>query len=134
MATFVLDSFALLSYFLRERAASVIERHLDDAASGLLDLAITTVNLGEVVYRVERERGFNAGVRALQTISLASVDVHPVDSDLAIEAARCKVDFRMGYLDCFVVALARQLSATILTGDPDFQRAEHLVSVSWLER
>jgi ribonuclease VapC len=62
------------------------------------------------------------------------LSVQPIGEELAIAAARIKAERRMGYLDCFVVALAQQLNATVLTGDPDFRRVEDLVRIEWLER
>jgi len=44
-----------------------------------------------------------------------------------VKAAR-----RMGYADCFAVALAMAARATLVTGDPDFGAVEDLVTIDWL--
>jgi ribonuclease VapC len=62
------------------------------------------------------------------------VEIIEVDEELAVSAAKIKAQRRMGYLDCFVVALALRESASILTGDPDFRRVGDLVRIEWLER
>ncbi len=129
----VLDSFALVAYFLQERAASRVQQLIDEAAAGDIFLAITAVNLGEVLYLVEREGGLLVGLRAMQYVRLWPVDIFPADEELAVGAARIKSDLRMGYLDCFVVALAQKLRASVVTGDSDFRRAEGLVEIEWLE-
>ena len=130
----VLDSFALISYFLGQTAGPLVAEILEKADRGEVNLAIASVNLGEVLYRVERESNRLKAAEALQVVRTSSVEVVSVDESLAIAASRVKTDLRMGYLDCFVVSLAERLEAKILTGDPDFRRVENLVEIAWLER
>ena len=46
-------------------------------------------------------------------------------------AARLKAVHPISYADCLVAALAQRTGATILTGDPDFQRFGQ-TAVEWL--
>jgi ribonuclease VapC len=45
-----------------------------------------------------------------------------------MKAAEVKAEYVISYADCFAVATAEQLSASIITGDPEFKKVEHLVS------
>jgi predicted nucleic acid-binding protein len=51
-----------------------------------------------------------------------------------MEAAHIKAHRAVSYADAFVVALAQQHGAHVVTGDPEFKMVEDLVSVYWLER
>ena len=129
--TYVLDSFALLAFFRAETGGSHVRSLLTDTTT---QTAIATVNLGEVAYRVEREFGFERVQDVLGKIVEFQIDVVDVDRPLALVAARHKAIYRMSYADCIVTALAQRLEAALVTGDPDFQQVEHLVSVEWLPR
>jgi ribonuclease VapC len=129
---FTLDAFALLAYFLEQPGNQRVRDLLDRATTGEIELSVTVVNLGEVVYTLQNRRGRLAGVQAFETVANSAVQVVDVDLLLAREAARVKAEQRMGYLDCFVVALAQRLDATVVTGDPDFHRAESIVAIEWL--
>ena len=132
--TYVLDSFALLALFRDEVAADTVEDLIRLAQREEAHLAIATVNLGEVAYRVEREFGFERVQNVLGKIVEFQIDVVDVDRALALMAARYKAIYKMSYADCIATALAQRLEAPLVTGDPDFQQVEHLVSVEWLPR
>jgi ribonuclease VapC len=134
MPRFVFDAFALLAYFENEPGAVFIQALIDRASQGEADLYLTVVNLGEILYRLEHLRGPQQPHVALSLIREWRLSIIPVDEALALAAARVKAERRMGYLDCFVVALAQQLDAAVVTGDPDFRRVGDLVRIEWLER
>lgn len=128
----VLDSFALLTFFLRQPGAPEVVDLLTRARREQVRLVMSVVNVGEVVYTVESRRGLLDARNVLAAIE--SLPIEPVDVNfrLAVKAARVKSDYGMGYLDCFVVALAEELGAAIVTGDRDFAAVEDVVAVRWL--
>lgn len=40
--------------------------------------------------------------------------------------------YAISYADAFVVAAAQEFEATVITGDPEFRRVEHLAPIDWL--
>ncbi len=52
--------------------------------------------------------------------------------DDVIDAAKIKAEYPLSFADCFVAALARKKDAVILTGDPEFKKLEHVVTIEWL--
>jgi hypothetical protein len=38
----------------------------------------------------------------------------------------------ISYAGAFAVALAQEMTATLVTGDPEFKRVESLVKIMWL--
>jgi predicted nucleic acid-binding protein len=51
-----------------------------------------------------------------------------------LDAAHIKANHALSYADAFAVAAAIRESATILTGDPEFETVESLVKIEWLEK
>src|SRR3990167_8177213 len=129
---FVLDSFALLAFFQVEPGGPRVRQLLEEAAQGKARLAITTVNLGEVVYRTERQHGLERAQEVLGKIAEYEPTVVEVDRELALAAAHLKARHKMAYADCIAAALAQRLDATVVTGDPDFRQVEGLVAIEWL--
>jgi len=129
---FVLDSFALLAFFQDEPGADAVSDLLLRARKGDARLAITVVNLAEMVYRTLREHGIARAQEVLARIEEYGIEVVEVDRDLALAAAHLKGSYRIAYADCLAAALAQRLDATIVTGDPDFAQVEGLVRVQWL--
>lgn len=131
---YVLDSFALLAYFQAEPGGPRVRKILEQAIQGEVSLVMTTVNLGEVAYRTERQHGLERAQEVLAKIEEYAPSVVDVDRELALAAAHLKARHEMGYADCLVAALAQRLGAAIVTGDPDFRQIEASVAIEWLPR
>ena len=129
---FALDAYALMALFQDEPGAARVQQLIQEAQSGSATLYMTSVNLGEVVYGLQNKRGPNAAIRALAAIEATEISVVSVDTNLALDAARLKATNGMGYLDCFVAALSNRFDATIITGDPDFEKVGGGVAIEWL--
>ena len=43
-------------------------------------------------------------------------------------------DIPIAYADCFAIATALLKKAIIVTGDPELEKARHLVNIEWLNR
>jgi predicted nucleic acid-binding protein len=132
MRELVLDSFALLAYFFGEAAGSRVRDILREASAGNARLMLTTVNLAEVAYRLERAWGEDRMLEALALIDSYPIQTIGIDRELALAAARFKASHNIALADCLAAALAHRLNAAVLTGDPDFQRLEPAVAVEWL--
>lgn len=127
-ARLVLDAFALLAFFKDEPAAERVQELL----RGRQALFLSIVNLGEVFYKTVRANGVDKAQQVLSLIDTYPIEIVDVDRELALTAARLKGVYKMSYADCFVVALAQRLDATVVTGDPDFQQLEGQVAIEWL--
>ena len=128
----VLDAFALIALFQHEPGGPRVLDLLEKAAIGQCELSISVVNLGEVLYGIERRKGLEAAQEALGYIDRSPIHVVDIQRGLALRAARLKVYSRMGYLDCLAAALAQHLEATLVTGDRDFQQVEGMIPIEWL--
>ena len=117
----VLDSWALLAYLKGEPAAEKVQdAWLSQGA------AVSSVNLGEVLYIRIRERGEKAASADVERIRKRSEVLSP-DWALVRSAASIKAGGGLSYADAFCVATAKRLDSPLWTGDPEIaERADGL--------
>jgi len=111
----VVDSSAWLSYFAGEACAEAVQTPLQDMDS----LLVPSVILTEVFRIVTRQRDTRAAVRAI--VQMRRGRVVPLDESLAIEAARCGLEFGLPLADSIIYATARRFDAILWTRDADFK-------------
>jgi ribonuclease VapC len=126
----VLDSYALLAYLKKEDKYEKVKTLLGSKGAVLM---MNEINLGECFYILARERGMDRAEYFVQTIlpSLPIIKRSNTFRDV-IEAAEIKAAHALSYADCFAVQTAREENAPIVTGDPEFKKAEKLVKIDWL--
>jgi ribonuclease VapC len=132
-SAYVLDSFALLAYLQDEPVASHVEKLLENAGKEKCRIFLSILNLGELLYITERKGGVAKAQDALALIRQLPITIVPADEQVVFSAAHLKANHTLSYADAFVVAVAVQENAVILTGDPEFQTVESIVKVEWLE-
>lgn len=128
----VLDAYALLAFLQDEPGADRVEKLLIDAADHEKPLKITSVNWGEVRYRLEKDRGAGPNDERVRALARLPLEIIAVDKSLAEVAADVKARFGIPFVDCFAAALAKISKADLLTGDPHFKAVESEVKIAWL--
>ncbi len=133
---YVLDSYALLAYLEAEPGSKRVMELLEAAKARKCHLSMCVVNLGEVVYIVERERGLPKAQETLARIDELPIEVINVDRTLTLAAAHLKMDCPIAYADCFAAALSQIKNATLVTGDPEFRKIKPdcNVRIEWLAK
>lgn len=115
--TIVVDSWAVLAALLDEPPVEAMRQLLDSPPDE--PVVMSWINLGEVVYRLRRERhdpdDIDATVRDLRAV----VDVELPDEALVLAAAEIKASHAMAYADAFCAATAVRHDAVLWTGDPE---------------
>ncbi len=127
--SYVLDSFALLAYFEGEAGMARVRQVLEGASSGRWTVYLSVINLGEIVYIVERERGLARAQETLGLIDQLPVEVLPASREAVLAASHIKARYPIAYADAFAVAAARDRDAVVLTGDPEFDAVKEVVQV-----
>ena len=109
---------------------------LHEGEAGTRVVYLSLINLGEVLYTTERERGDVEARRVLALIDQLPVELVPVSRATVLAAAHVKAHFPISYADAFAVVTAQDHGAVLLTGDPEFRpvAAAGLVQVEWLPR
>ncbi len=131
---YVLDSYALLAYLEAEAGSNRVSQLLEMAEKGRCHLYMCIVNLGEVLYIVERERGLSRATEILARVDELPIEIVDVDRTLTLMAAHFKAGCPIAYADCFAAALAMIRGIPLVTGDPEFHKikADSNLSIEWL--
>ena len=131
---YILDSYALLAYFEAEPGSDRVRELLKAAKDRKCHLYMCVVNLGELMYIVERERGLAEAQDTLTRIDELPIKIINADRIVTLAAAHLKKDCPIAYADCFAAALAQIQNAILVTGDPEFSKikAESNVHIEWL--
>jgi ribonuclease VapC len=130
----VLDSFALVSLFHRERGWQVVQRALYDQEKARSRAVLSWINWGEFFYIVKRRVGAAKAIDALRLLEQLPIELFPIDQPLVRAAAEIKSEHALSYADAFCAATAQRLNATVLTGEPEFKSVKHLIKIRWLTK
>jgi predicted nucleic acid-binding protein len=129
---YILDSYALLAYFQAEPAGAKVRDILKEASAGAVAVFLSVTSLGEIYYIVARKRGEEKAGEITELISRLPVGLVDATKERVLAAACVKAQHPVSYADAFVVAAAIEFTATIITGDPEFEETESRVAVLWL--
>jgi ribonuclease VapC len=128
-----LDSHALLKLLRDEPGAETVSRLLEKAGEHDQPVHMTEVNYAEVQYIVRRKDGDAAWSSLAGELRAAPIEFHPATRPLADIAADFKARFKMSLADAFAAALAKEIKAELVTGDPEFKALEKEIKIRWLK-
>ncbi len=131
-AGYLFDSHALLAFFQKEEGAETVAKILRKSVEQRLDQLISVINLGEIIYMTKRRFGDQKKVEILGRIYQLGLKILPAPEALVFKAAELKAEYPISYADCFALACAQEHSAILVTGDPEFKKVVHLVSIQWI--
>ena len=132
MKKYVLDSFALIAFFEDEPGADKVARILRDINGKKSHGFMSVITWGEIYYNTMREGGKEEAEKVMKQFSKHSIQLVDADRDLTYRAAKLKAKYQIAYADCFAAALSLKLKATVVTGDPEFERLSHEVTIFWV--
>lgn len=130
----VLDAFAFMAYLQGEPAAQSVRKILSDAKENKCRVFISIINVGEVLYNIERNKGLTSAHEALALIQSLPIEILPADNQTVIAAAHIKANHLISYADAFVVVAAQKINGVIMTGDPEFEEVTELAQIEWLKK
>ena len=90
---FVLDSYALLTYFQAEPAALQVKEILKRARDNNAVVFLSLINLGEAIYTVERKLGWNTARETLHDVLTLTIQLGEVTMGRVLSAARISASF-----------------------------------------
>jgi PIN domain nuclease of toxin-antitoxin system len=133
----VLDASAVLAFLEDEPGAEEVGALLRGG-----EVWMTLVNLGEVVYIIERERGVAAADAVFADLIAPArpdgsppIQWMPLDARLVRKAASLKARGGMSFADTFAMAAAALLECAVVASDPEFRAAETAgISVRWIPK
>jgi predicted nucleic acid-binding protein len=132
---FVLDAWAVLALLQKEEpAASRVKQLLEETGKGNVEIFISVINLGEVYYCIGKAKGESEARETLDDIRRLSLTVVPVTDEAVFNAARLKMSYAISYADAFAAAVAEELDAVLVSGDPELEQLEDRLQLEKLER
>lgn len=129
---YLFDSHALLAFFQNETGADAVANILRKAIKTGDERFICLINLGEVLYMTKRRFGDGKKMEVLTRVHQLGIRILSIPDSLVYEAAEIKAQYPISYADCFALACARNRSAALVTGDPDFKIVAHLGKIIWI--
>jgi ribonuclease VapC len=120
-------------YIRGTEGADKVRAILQQSERGLASIKMSVINLGEVYYVVMRYLGEPVAAQTVNALRHA-VSFVPVELDEAIEAARLKERFKMGYADSFAAALALRTNGILISADPVFDKLGKTIKLLKLPR
>jgi predicted nucleic acid-binding protein len=132
MKRYVLDSYALITYFEDEPGADQVAQILSQLIQGKAKGYMSVVNWGEVYYNTMREEGVAEAEKVILQLDKFPIQMVEANRELTYDAAKLKGKYRIAYADCFAVALSVKLNASLVTGDPEFKKLKERISIQWI--
>lgn len=129
---FILDSYALLAYLGGEVGEGRVKEILHNAALRESRACISLINLGEVAYITERERGLAKAQEALAIVEQLPIEILLVDRQTVLAAAHIKAQYPVAYADAFAIVAAQEHEGALITGDPEFETVKDIVQIEWI--
>jgi predicted nucleic acid-binding protein len=129
---YVLDSWAVLSYFHDEPAGEQVETIIADARENGIPIFISVANAAEVWYITARRRSEADADSGIHVLSEFGIHFVEADWNLAKDAGYFKSRNKMSFADCFAAALAKQRKASLVTGDKEFKQVQTEITIDWL--
>jgi predicted nucleic acid-binding protein len=129
---YVLDSFAVMAHFQAESGGELVLDLLEKADMGMISLAMSLINVGEVVYLASRQRGQELAKALVDDLRALPISFYEATEERIFAAAFLKAEYPISYADAFAASLAQELKASLVTGDPEFKKLKSSVELLWL--
>ena len=129
---FIFDSHALLKFFQKEKGHEKVAHLLQEIRKTGATQYINAINLGEIIYSTKKEFGDQKKLEVLANIERLNFTILPIPNHLIFRVAEYKAQYALSYADCFALASAVEYQASLVTGDPEFKKVEHLVDIVWI--
>ena len=136
MAHYLLDACALLAFLNGEAGKQMVIDLLKQARNGEIRLSMSIVQLLEVYYDCIYVAGEEDARTTIKSILSEPISIiENISYRDMYEAGRFKTSYMMSLADSFAAAIAKNLSATIVTKDNEVKAPEKAgeFSVLWLE-
>jgi ribonuclease VapC len=130
----VLDSFALIAYFLKEPGSEKVVALLERASNEGAKVLMGAHNWAEIRYILARRLGEQEWESLRTKLLGLPLEIIGADLSLAEKAGKLKTTKKMSLADCFAAALAQEHKAAVYTGDPEFKEVEDDIEIVWLQK
>ncbi len=132
LATYVLDTSAVLTLFEAEDGCVVVQRLLRNARRGRARVLVSLMTTYEILYITAQEHDEEEGLRRVLELRNLPLSEAPLDTAVAIRAADLKARHRLSVADSWIAATAILERATLVHKDPELLALADLVALETL--
>ncbi len=93
------------------------------------ELVVPTIIIYEVYKKIALSRDHEQAIEVVAHIQQAK-HIVDVDTNLALEAAQCSLEYKLPMADSLIYATARKFNATLWTQDIDFENLPNVRYIS----
>ena len=129
---YVLDSSAIIAQIRHQPGYFRVHALLQQAQALDCQIYMSEINVGEVLYVIEREKGLAGVQNFISTLKEGPIQLVPASFERIQSVAHLKAHYPVSYADAFAAVLAQELNATLVTSDPEFHAVQHLLHIEWL--
>lgn len=129
---YVLDSFAIIAQIRHQPGYFRVHALLQQAQALGCQIYMSEIDVGEVLYVIEREKGLAGVQNFISTLKEGPIQLVPASFERIQSVAHLKAHYPVSYADAFAAVLAQELNATLVTSDPEFHAVQHLLHIEWL--
>ena len=120
-ANYVLDTSAILSYFLREEDSEKVVNLLNKSMNNEVRIFIPFPVVMELYYIVFRASGRNAAVERFATLKMLPVVIDlEISEQYLLIAGSLKAEYPISFADSLIAAYAKKQNATLVHKDPEY--------------
>lgn len=122
----VLDAFAILALLGKEKGHEKVKECLESSGRGEIKTYMSLLNWGGIYYTLKKKgKSVDSDEFWEARRDYPIVFVGPTIKRIK-DASDIKGAYPVSYMDAFCIALAMELKAKILTGDPEFKAVDEL--------
>lgn len=125
---YVLDAGILALYFAGHRET---KKYIDEIYMGKAEAYMCEVNIAEFLYNYAKIFGLNSAKIKHNLIRSSPITIISPNEDLTLKAAKTKLKHikTLSLADSYLIALANQLKATIITTDHSIEEANEAPTI-----
>lgn len=129
---YVLDSCALLSFFLGEKEQEKVKEILQKGRLPHYKIILPLLQWGEILYLVEKQGGKVLRNTIKNAIDELPLSIPDITREITEKASSYKAMGGIAYPDGFALATAVENHGVLVTKDQEFQKFEKEIEILWL--
>lgn len=120
--TVLIDSWTWIEYWKGGPYSTRSTRYIE----GSEEAVVSTINLSEVYFWVMKYYDERLADQKISTMERRCY-VIPVEREIALDAAKIKKKQGLALADSLILATARRMEASVVTGDADFRNVSNVI-------
>ena len=122
---YIIDSWAWIEYFKGSAHGKKAKEYIESGT----EILVSAINISEVYRFLLRWCKSDDEVEKYISFVLKAAFVIPVDTNIAIKAAKLKHEKKFGLADAIVLVTAREHNGVVVSGDDDFEKEKDIIFI-----